>query len=373
MNTELSIYQHQVEARFRCNGLPIEHLSYEQKQLRYLSCLEPEPWVGLGLRRLHESYSGNSNMDVRQDITALYHKISRQGLQLNHESLANLILEYKERSQGSIFSLKEYKALDWLTRLRSDADGKLRTPIRPYHSVTGRAGLLGTTPINGYKAFRDKLLAAPCGGSVVSMDYSGCEVGILAALSGDQQLCSDYAGEDDLYLGLVDCMCTSSGLLLERVKIKRLILMSIYGAYPRAVASTLGVSEAEATALQKSVMEHYPTAFKWLEEQTVEAYRAKIIQSRSWQVHVSRQAKPTQVRNWPIQMAGMEIINEACLLADKQGLKIVGVVHDCIYIESESSRFEQDINTLEKSMLVASEAVLGGFQLKTSIDFITKN
>ncbi|SGY81453.1 DNA polymerase I [Moritella viscosa] len=327
----------------------------------------------MGLERLAGHYKGNPDADIRQEVIALYHKISRQGFLLNHAALANLIQEYKERLQDAPFSPKEYKALDWLTRLRTDVDGRLRTPIRPYHSVTGRAGLLGTTPINGYKVFREKLLAAPGGSAVYSIDYAGCEVGILAALSGDKRLCNDYMGVSDLYSELIGLAHTVCGLTLERGQLKRLLLMSIYGASPRAVASKLRISEPEAKAVQKAIMEHYPTAFKWLEQQTVMAYQAKVIQSRSWQIHVSRKAKPAQVRNWPIQMAGMEIINKACLIADQKGLKVVGVVHDCIYIESKISRFEQEKKILEESMVVASEALLDGFQLKTNIDFITKN
>ena len=373
INTQLSIYQHQVEGRFSTNGLPPEQLNYEQRQLRYLCSLAPEYWVGLGLERLAEHYKDNPDADIRQEVIALYHKISGEGILLDHTVLANLIQEYKERLQDAPFSPKEYKVLDWLTRLQTDVDGKLRTPIRPYHSITGRAGLLGTTPINGYKVFKEKLIVAPDGSVVASIDYAGCEVGILAALSGDKRLCNDYMGVSDLYSELIGLTHTVCGLTLERDQLKRLLLMSIYGAYPRAVASKLRISEPEAKAVQTAIMEHYPTAFKWLEQQTIMAYQAEGIQSRSWQIHVSRKAKPAQVRNWPIQMAGMEIINKACLIADQKGLKIVGVVHDCIYIESKISRFEQEKKILEESMVVASEAILNGFQLKTNIDFTTQH
>ncbi|MCC4217792.1 DNA polymerase [Vibrio parahaemolyticus] len=372
IDTSLNVYQRQVEARFVCNGLPDEQLNCEQRQARYLSTLAPLEWVGFGLERMLEHCSGNRNENIRQDVISLYHKISCQGLLVDRTALADLIQDYKERLRDDPFSQKEYKALEWLSRLQVDDDGKLRTPIRPYHSITGRAGLLGTTPINGYKIFREKLLAAPVGCSVASVDYVACEVGILAALSGDVRLHSDYMNSDDLYEALLSPMHAACGLQLERKQLKGLLLMSIYGASPATIASKLRLTELEAQALLKGVMGHYPAAFKWLEQQTVSAYHAKILQSHTWQIHVTPEARPPQVRNWPIQMAGMEIINRACLLADQQMLKVVGAVHDCVYIESERGRFEQEITTLKEVMGMASETLLNGFRLKTTIDFVTQ-
>lgn len=204
------------------------------------------------------------------------------------------------------------------------------------------------------------------------MDYVACEVGILAALSGDVRLRSDYMNSDDLYEALLSPMHAACGFQLERKQLKGLLLMSIYGASPATIASKLRLTELKAQALLKGVMGHYPAAFKWLEQQTVSAYHAKILQSHTWQIHVTPEARPPQVRNWPIQMAGMEIINRACLLADQQMLKVVGAVHDCVYIESERGRFEQEITTLKEVMGMASETLLNGFRLKTTIDFVTQ-
>jgi hypothetical protein len=372
IDTSLNIYQRQVEARFSINGVPDEQLNYEQRQARYLSNLAPLEWVGLGLERLLDHCSGNNNEEDRQEVAALYHKISRQGILLDRTALLGLIQDYKELVRSNPFSRREYKALEWLTRLSVDEDGRLRTPIRPYYSITGRAGLLGTTPLNGYKIFREKLVTAPIDSVVFSVDYVAFEIGILAALSGDERLRNDYMGSDDLYTTLAEPMYAVGGLRLERNQLKGLFLMSIYGASAGTIASKLKVSESEARVLLKGITAHYKTAFQWLEQQTVAAYQAKIVQSETWQIHVSPEARPPQVRNWPIQMTGMEIINRACLLADQKMLRVVGVVHDCIYIESIRGRYEQETNILKETMGLAAEMLLGGFQLKTTIDFVTQ-
>ncbi|WP_298445798.1 DNA polymerase [uncultured Ferrimonas sp.] len=360
-----------VEAKYRLNGLPEHGMTWEQKQINHLMAVAPENWVGIALKRLKPAYAGNPNAELRAEVVTLYHKISKRGIAIDRKELARLIEEYTEKLRQDPFSEKLYKTLDWLKRVKVGADGKLRTELKPYHSITGRTGLMGTTPVNGFKVFRQALISAPKDNTTLSVDYTACEAGILAALSGDPKLKDDYANSDDLYETIANHLRNQGEEQLERKQAKTLFLTSIYGAKPNTIALKLKLSETDTERLQKQVMDYYTVAFTWLQERTIESYRSKLITSDSWQIHVSPDVRPTQIRNWPIQMMGMEIINSACLQADQKMLKVVGVVHDCIYIECRNENVEEETAALQKAMTQASRQQLDGFVLKTSVDFTT--
>lgn len=371
-DSELSFYENLVEVRYTLNGLVKSAMTYEQRQLNFLLETRYATWVSLALVQLSQQYSDNLNAAKRAKIVRLFQQISRYGIPVDQVKLASLIMDYELQLQSNPFSNKLYKTLEWLNRLILDEDGRVRTDIKPYHSITGRSGLLGTTPINGYKIFRERLITAPMGSTVVSIDYVACEIGILAAMSGDLQLKNDYLTNSDIYESLLDQLQNFIAFQLERKQIKTLFLMSIYGATPASIALKLKISQNIVISGYQWLTDYYSTAFLWLKHKTIESYKTKLIQSLTWRIHVSEQALPTKVRNWPIQMMGMEIINHACLLADKQALKIIGVVHDCIYIESKNELIEQEKEMLQKIMGQASRELLHGFELKTNTDFVVQ-
>ncbi|MCU8150706.1 DNA polymerase [Vibrio vulnificus] len=362
-----------IEAKYCLNGLHENEMTYEQKQLRYLIDVENTPWKTLGLKRLSHLFSTNDGASERAEVAMLYKKISSQGIFINQHGLLALTEQQREKLQQDPFSEPLYKALKWLQRITTDIDGRLRTPISPYHSITGRAGLFGTTPINGFKSFKSQLITAPNGYCALSVDYSACEVGILAALSGDKLLQNDYSHSEDFYAVLLERLILKEDLNLERSQIKLLMLMSIYGASQHSIGDTLHVSETISAQLQNQLFAIYPQAFTWLHQQTITSYHSKRILSQHWQIYVSHHARPTQVRNWPIQMMGVEIINLASQLADAAGLKIIGLVHDCIYIESTNESVRTETAKLKAIMASASQQLLGGFELKTDVDFTTQH
>jgi hypothetical protein len=157
-----------------------------------------------------------------------------------------------------------------LENLQVGEDGRNRCMLSAYRSVTGRNQPSNAKYIYGPGAWLRGLIKPPPGHAFVSIDWSSQEIGIGAALSGDEKMMDAYRS-GDFYLftakqaGLAppDATKQSHGPIREMFKV--ICLGLGYGMGAGTLAYRLGISKALAAALVNLYRRTYPTFELWIE------------------------------------------------------------------------------------------------------------
>jgi hypothetical protein len=71
------------------------------------------------------------------------------------------------------------------------------------------------------------------------------------------------------------------------------------------------------------------------------------------------------LRNFPMQANGAEMMRLAACFATERGVEVCAPVHDAFLICSPLDRLDEDVAKMRAAMAEASRIVLGGFELST--------
>lgn len=156
----------------------------------------------------------------------------------------------RAKSEPRIALLRECRVA--LSQLRGndiqvDADGRVRTPLRPLASKTGRCQPSTSKFLFGAARWTRSFIMAPPGHTFAYLDYKSQEIGIAAYLSGDQRLVDAYSGGDP-YIGfaktakLVPADATKESHPVMRAACKAIVLGVQYGMSAEGMAAASGVS-----------------------------------------------------------------------------------------------------------------------------------
>jgi DNA polymerase I len=89
-----------------------------------------------------------------------------------------------------------------------------------------------------------------------------------------------------------------------------------------------------------------------------------------WPIHVTDNARPTALRNYPMQANGAEMLRLACCLATEQGVAVCAPVHDALLIEGDIGEVDDVITTTRGVMAKASRDVLDGLEIGTDASVV---
>jgi DNA polymerase I len=263
-----------------------------------------------------------------------------------------------------------------LSSLRLDAlavgeDGRARAKSWPYSTKTGRNLPAPDEFIFGPSCWLRGLIKPPPGFGVAYIDWKTQEVGIAAALSGDENLMADYLSED-LYIafgvaaGVWPKGATKKTHKALREMLKQCVLGIQYGMGPRTLAFKIGSSELMARSLIAAHKRRYPKFWRWSEALVARGMQGFSLSTVfGWRLHPTEYSRATTLMNFPMQANGAEILRLACCLGIERGVRICAPVHDAILIEAPLDRLEADITTMRAAMAEASRVVLNGFELIT--------
>ncbi|WP_181164774.1 DNA polymerase [Enterovibrio norvegicus] len=137
------------------------------------------------------------------------------------------------------------------------------------------------------------ILKAGYGTSIIECDYKQMEIGVLAALSGDKQLISDF-NTGDVYekFGAV--------LTITRAQAKVILLGLIYGMSAATIATQLGVTKVIAEAYIQGFFTRYPDVKKYQDELVAQGTKQGYVTScTGLRRTVNRQVvKSSAILNW---------------------------------------------------------------------------
>jgi hypothetical protein len=289
-------------------------------------------------------------------------------LSLSQEAFRDMVKTYPELNP-----LKELRSAIGQMRqkgLAIGSDGRNRTSLRPFSSITGRNQPSSKEFIFGNATWNRSLIKPPYGHGVAYLDYSQQEWGIAAALSGDKKMKDAYESADPyislaVQAGAAPAGATKESHPKERMQFKQLALAVQYGMGVASLAPRINDTTIKAQQLLNIHKQTYKRFWEWSEGNVDYAkLHGKFWTALGWILHDDGR-KITSLRNFLMQANGAEILRLACGLILDSSVCICCPVHDAVLIEAPLDKLNEHILIAKNAMEQASEIILDGFRIKT--------
>lgn len=277
---------------------------------------------------------------------------------------------------ASIYELRKTLASLKSHGLKVGKDGKSRTLISAFRSLTGRNQPSNAKYIFGLPSWLRHLIKPQPGQALAYIDYMQQEFGIAAALSGDKAMQAAYNSGDPYLNFAVQSGAAPPGATKDthpeiRKRFKECALGVQYGMGENALAQKLGIHEFSARELINSHKATYSKFWDWRELIIMHARLSGFLQTvYGWKIHVTPETKTLTLGNFPMQANGAEILRLACCFGSENGIKICGPVHDAVLIEASEEDIEKKTVSMQHHMEMAAAKVLNGFKLRTEARII---
>ncbi len=263
-----------------------------------------------------------------------------------------------------------------LNDLAVGADGRNRCLLSVFRSTTGRNQPSNSRFIFGPSCWLRGLIQPGLGRAIAYVDWEQQEFGIAAALSGDTAMMDAYASGDP-YLtfakqaGAVPMNATKESHKSQRDQFKVCALAVQYGMGERSLSESIGQSGAYARELLRLHRQTYPRFWVWSQAAVDHAMFHGWLQTVfGWRIHITAEANPRSLANFPMQANGAEILRLASCMATEAGITICAPVHDAVLIEADIDQIDIDVIRTQTIMRQASEIVLAGFPLRTEAKIV---
>lgn len=252
-----------------------------------------------------------------------------------------------------------------------DDDGRHRFKVLPFATITGRSQTQGC--ILEAPAWVRGLIKPSDGSALAYLDWSAEEVGIAAAMSGDENLRAAYLSGDCYMRFAIEAGAAPQGATRfthpsVRAEFKAVTLSILYGIGQEALARKLNSTSINARDILDRHRNIYPDYWRWSDNIIVTAFLTRSLSTVfGWKLHVVGRPRELMLRNFPVQAAGAEILRLAACLITEAGVRICATLHDAILIESTAQKLSDDIELAQRLMAEASRIVLLDFELRTDV------
>ena len=249
-------------------------------------------------------------------------------------------------------------------------DGRNRPSLFPFCTATGR-NAHAKSLYNAHAGMRS-FMTAPPDAMLVYLDWRTQEVGVAAALSGDEGLMRDYQA-GDVYYALAK-LCGLTGDLDPgrwkrehpevRQRMKQLQLGVNYGMGVPSLAKGLDRHPLIASTIIERHRQTYPRLWQWREEQVQAAMLDRQMHTVfGWPLYLSNSPNRT-LYNFPMQGNGAEMLRLAACRLCESGLVPSMLVHDAVLLEvRDESQIEEAIEIMKE----AGRDVCGGFEIGVDV------
>ncbi len=239
--------------------------------------------------------------------------------------------------------------------------------LSPFASRSGRNQPSNNKFIFGPVRWLRSLIKPTEGRSIAYVDWSQQELGIAAALSGDQAMAQAYASGDP-YLefarmaGAVPTSATKKTHPAERSAFKVCMLATQYGMSEYGLAAKLNKPVVFARNLLRQHRETFPVFWRWSQSNVDTAMLIGQLQTVfGWTIQTVGGDNPRSLANFPMQANGAEMLRLACSMATEAGITVCCPVHDAILIEADSNAIEATVAETQAIMREAGQRCTGRF------------
>lgn len=291
-------------------------------------------------------------------------------LALDDETFKDMAKAYPTEV-GPIRELRHTLGQMRLHELAVGPDGRNRCMLSPFRARTGRNQPSNSKFVFGPSCWLRSLIRPEPGRALAYIDWSQQELGIAAALSGDERMRAAYTS-GDFYLtfakmaGAVPPDATKRTHGAERDQFKSVALGVLYGLGADGLARKLGVQPCRGRELLAMHQRTFRRFWAWsdaTEERAILTGELRTV--FGWTVRVGADANPRALRNFAMQANGAEMMRLAACLGTERGLNVCCPVHDAFLIEAGADEIGTAAERMQAAMREASEAVLPGFPLNT--------
>jgi DNA polymerase-1 len=254
--------------------------------------------------------------------------------------------------------------------------GRIHADFQQIGAPTGRVACARPNLQNIPRGSRfRRCFCAPRGCRMVTADYSGCELRILAEMSEDPAFINTFQRGGDLH-AIVASEIFSTPVAKDRNpelrdRAKAINFGLAYGMGPGGLATVTGVSLSEAERLLKRYFQAYPQVKQYLDRSArtaVERGFAETLGGRKLFLQIGERmegpdlAAVTRVaKNMPIQGTNADMLKVAMagvrrrLLDGGMDARMVNCVHDEILIEAEEGEAWDVAEVVREEMVKAGE------------------
>jgi DNA polymerase-1 len=252
-----------------------------------------------------------------------------------------------------------------LDGLQVGYDGRARTSLRPFASVTGRNQPSTTRFPFGTAKWMRGFIAPSQERDLAYIDFTAQEIGIAAGLSGDERLIAAYV-DGDCYMAfakqakLVPADATKYSHPEIRNACKVVVLGLNYGMGAESIALQASITAAHARELIALHKRTYRVFWKWSDDMAEAALLARSQRTVfGWPRRLIGGERLSSIRNFPMQANGAEMMRVAAIGAVRAGIEVCAPVHDAFLIAAPAAQLEQDVEAMREIMTQAGVVVCG--------------
>lgn len=277
----------------------------------------------------------------------------------DNEDVADMLPLLKERSEWDhLYS----NTIDGFLRLKDD-QGRLHPSFNLHIAETYRSSSndpnFQNVPHHGEIAKRVRRAIVPKLDWLLEVDYSGVEVRLIAAMSGDPSLVGALFDEVDIHRLWTARMYEKEEDEVEKAErqvIKnQFVFPSFYGASPRSISKALGMNEKHVESVQDWFWEEYDGAKAW-QDAARETFEERGFVKLASGFRRREPLDLLQVFNTPIQGPAFHVLLfNLCRIAEgmkREGFKshLIAQIHDSALIDAVDSELE-DVISLSNELL----------------------
>jgi DNA polymerase I len=258
------------------------------------------------------------------------------------------------------------------SRLPIGRDGRNRPSLFPFCTATGR-NAHSKSLFNAHAGMRS-FMKFPEDVTGVYLDWRTQEVGVAAALSGDQALMSAY-NDGDIYYALAKmCGLTEDNDKArwkrdnpaQRQRMKALQLGISYGMGVPSLAKGLDRHPLIASTIIEKHKRKYPRFWEWRADQVTSAMLERQMDSVfGWPLYLSTSPNERTLYNFKMQSNGAEMLRLAAWRMCESGIIPNMLIHDGVLIEAHG---EDEIECAKEIMRAAGREVCSGFEIGVDVD-----
>jgi DNA polymerase-1 len=251
-------------------------------------------------------------------------------------------------------------------------DGRNRPSLFPFCTATGR-NAHAKSLYNAHASVRS-FMVFPKDTIGVYLDWRTQEVGIAAALSGDQALMADYQN-GDVYYGLAKLCGLTDSLDLKqwkaqkpevRQRMKPLQLGINYGMGVPSLAKGLDRHPLIASTIIELHKQTYPRFWRWRDDQVQTAMLERRMETIfGWPLYLSSSPNKRTLYNFPMQGNGAEMLRLAAWRLCEAGIVPIMLIHDGLLLELQD---REQITQAIDIMRAAGRDICDGFEIGVDVD-----
>lgn len=258
------------------------------------------------------------------------------------------VLDYRHHETALGLFLNPYKLLC------ERGDGRARPTIYTLGADTGRMSCVRPNLQQVPRAGGFRLcLTADEGQLVIAADFSGVELRVAAALSGDQNLAQMLRDGTDIHGEIARQVYGPDATKADRYNTKRLVFGNLYGGGVATLAANQGISESEAAAAIDVLNDMTPVLSQWSARlREVIRHGATEFPTYAGRIIYLPKAYPHKAPNYCIQGTARELLVDALIKWDQGpwGGGVILPIHDEIVAVVPEDSAEDALRYLTECM-----------------------